>query len=87
MDRSAEGIHDVGGTTIMPFALAKRVEPESGSPVSEKFRKLPSARIRSAGVRIWIAGTLERFTIAVLAAQQVEGVGCGMNGIVWRTGG
>jgi hypothetical protein len=75
IDTSADGIHDIGGMTVIPWALANRAEPVTASCVSEKLRMLPLARIKSAGVRAMTAGTFERVTIAVLAAQQVCSVG------------
>jgi hypothetical protein len=83
---SEEGSHDVGGTTVIEWARAKRVDPVTGSLVSEKFRKLPSGRIKSGGVRAITTGTAERLTIAVLAAQHVVFVGCDMKGTVCKIG-
>ena len=82
METSALGIHEVGAITVMKLAFAKRPEPVIGSSLSEKFFKLPSGKIRSAGVRPITAGTFVCVTIAVDAAQQVLFVGCGINGIV-----
>ena len=70
----------------MKLALAKRAEPVTGSLLSEKLARLPSARAKSVGVRAITAGTVVRVTMAVEVAQQVVLVGCARNGIECKIG-
>ena len=46
----AEGIQDVGGTTFIEWAFAKRLEFVIGSLVSEKLIKPPPELIKLGGV-------------------------------------